>query len=422
MSDQMENPSDYSLLDPEVQECPYHAYKVYRNAPIFQMPETGHFVVSRYEDIYYIVRTPEIFSIDTVQDGGHPYDSDERIKKLFSDRGWENRTVLSSDPPLHGTYRKLLEHCFTNARIKALQPQVEVLANDLIDTFIDRGEANFIEEFCYPLPMMVIAILLGLPQEDLEHFKRWSIAWVAPYAMSDDREAAFQYAREHVELKAYLVDKFEEKRLHPDDGIISDLVHTTYTDTNGGQRPLSENELLSLVEQLLVGGNETTNNAMASAMLLLLQNPDQMELLLGDIDNNIKGFVEESLRYEAPTQGLYRYTLQDTSIGETFIPKGSMVHMRFAAGNRDDEQFLDAETFDITRSNAASHLSFSHGQHHCMGAPVSRMEMKVAFSMLLTRLKNIRLADGKNDLKHLPGFTLRALEKLVIQFDPMRPG
>jgi cytochrome P450 len=417
VSPQRENPTDYSLLDPQVQECPYHAYKVYREAPVFQMPETGHFMVSRYEDIYYIVRTPEIFSVDTVQDGGHPYDNDKQIKKMFADRGWENRTVLSTDPPLHGTYRRLLEHCFTSRRIKALQPQVEKLANDLIDKFIDRGEVDFIEEFCYPLPMMVIAIILGLPQEDLEHFKRWSIAWVAPYAMSNDKEAAFKYAQEHVELKAYLVEKFAEKRLRPDDGIISDLVHTTYTDLDGKERPLTENELLSISEQLLVGGNETTNNAMASAMLLLLQHTDQMDLLLRDIDKYVKGFVDESLRYESPTQGLYRYTVQDTTLGETFIPKGSMVHMRFAAGNRDDNQFPEAESFDITRGNAATHLAFSHGQHHCMGAPVSRMEMKVAFSILLRRLKNIQLVEGKNDLKHLPGFTLRALEKLVIQFD-----
>ena len=212
MSSSNESPADYSLLDPEVQQCPYHAYKVYREAPVFQMPETGHFVVSRYEDIYYVVRTPEIFSIDTLQDGGHPYDSNPVIRDLFASRGWENRTVLSSDPPLHGTYRSLLEHCFTNKKIKALQPKVEQLANDLIDAFIDKGEVDFIEEFCYPLPMMVIAIILGLPQEDLEHFKRWSIAWVAPYAMSGDEDAALKYAREHVELKAYLVEKFAQKR------------------------------------------------------------------------------------------------------------------------------------------------------------------------------------------------------------------
>jgi cytochrome P450 len=412
-----EDPADYSLLDPKVQECPYHAYKVYREAPVFRMPETGHFMVSRYEDIYHIVRTPEIFSVDTTQDGGHPYDSDEKIKNLFADRGWESHTVLSTDPPVHGTYRSLLEHCFTNKRIKALQPQVERLANDLIDNFIDTGEVDFIEDFCYPLPMLVIAILLGLPQEDLEHFKRWSIAWVAPYAMTNDPESAYRYAQEHVELKAYLVEKFEQKRLQPDDGIISDLVHSTYTDVDGTQRALTENELLSLTEQLLVGGNETTNNAMASAMLLLLQNPDQMELLLSDIDKYVKGFVDESLRYESPTQGLYRYTVQDTTIGETFIPSGSMIHMRFAAGNRDDDKYPEAEKFDITRGNAATHLAFSHGQHHCMGAPVSRMEMKVAFSILLRRLKNIRLAQGKNNLKHMPGFTLRALEQLVVQFD-----
>lgn len=417
MGEQKENPADYSLLDPDVQECPYHAYKVYRKCPVFQVPETGHYMVSRYQDIWRIVREPEVFSIETTQDGGHPYDNDPDIKRLFSERGWESRTVLSTDPPLHGTYRSLLEHCFTNKRIKAMQPMVEKLSNELIDVFIKRGQVDFIEEFCYPLPMMVIADFLGLPQEDLEDFKRWSIAWVAPFAMHDDKAAAHQYAREHVELKEYLVEKFEEKRNNPDDRVISELVHSTYTAVDGTQRPLTENELLSITEQLLVGGNETTNNVMASAMLLLLQHPDQMQLLRSDVDAYIKGFVDESLRYESPTQGLYRYTVQDTTIGETFVPRGSMVHMRFAAGNRDEAQYADAEKFDITRANAATHLAFSHGQHHCMGAPISRMEMRVAFTLLLERLKNIRLAQGGNDLKHMPGFTLRALERLTLEFD-----
>ena len=111
-----------SLLDPAVQQCPYQAYKAYRDMPVFQMPETGHFVVSRYEDIYHIVRTPEIFSMDTLQDGGHPYDNNPAISRLFSERGWESRTVLATDPPLHSSYRKLLENSFTNKRMKALQP------------------------------------------------------------------------------------------------------------------------------------------------------------------------------------------------------------------------------------------------------------------------------------------------------------
>jgi len=412
-----ESPADYSLLDPAVQACPYHAYKVYREGPVFQMPETGHYVVSRYQDIWRIVREPEVFSIDTTQDGGHPYDNYSDIKRLFSERGWESRTVLSTDPPLHGSYRSLLEHCFTNRRIKSMQPMVEQLSNELIDAFIDKGKVEFVEEFCYPLPMMVIADFLGLPQQDLEDFKRWSIAWVAPFAMNNDSESAYRYALEHVELKAYLVEKFDEKRRKPDGRVISDLVNCSYTALDGTRRPLTENELLSITEQLLVGGNETTNNAMASAMLLLLQHPGQMDLLLSDIDRYVKGFVEECLRYESPTQGLYRYTVQDTTVGETFIPKGSMVHLRFAAGNRDDGQYSEADVFDITRSNAATHLAFSHGQHHCMGAPLSRMEMKVAFSVLLRRLKNIRLARGSDELKHVPGFTLRALEALDLAFD-----
>ena len=417
MTEAKESPLDHSLLDPKVQECPYHAYKVFREAPVFKMPETGHFVVSRYEDIHYIVRTPEIFSMDIIQGDGHPYTNDERISKLFTDRNWENRTVLSTDPPVHQNYRGLLDDRFTNKYIKALQPKVEELANELIDGFIDKGEIDFVEEFCFPLPMKVIAIILGLPLEDIRHFKRWSVAWVAPYNMSGDDDAAYAYAKEHIEFKDYLAQKFKEKRENPDDDLLSHLVHSTYVDVDGSTRSLTENELLSLSEQLLVGGNETTTHLMASAMMLLMQHPDQMDLLLSDTDKYVRGFVEEALRYESPTQGLYRYAVQDTTLGDTFIPKGSLVHLRFAAANRDDSHFPGADRFDITRKNAASHMAFSQGSHHCIGAPVSRMEAKVAFSILLKRLKNIRLAEGKNDFLHEPSFTIRALHKLIIQFD-----
>ncbi len=416
MSDRSQ-PADFSLLDPQVQACPYEAYSIYRECPVFQMPETGHYVVSRYQDIYHIVRNPQVFSMETTRGGAHPYDSNAEISRMFRDRGWESRTVLATDPPLHGSYRKLLEHCFTNRRMKALQPRVEQLTHELIDAFIERGSIEFVESFCYPLPMKVIAQVLGLPQSDLEDFKRWSIAWVAPFAMHGDPELALNYAREHVELKAYLVDAFAQKRRKPDEGIISDLVHARYQDPDGTERPLTENELLSVTEQLLVGGNETTTNAMASAMLLLLQHPEQMKRLRENPDLHMRGFIEESLRLESPTQGLYRYTLQDTRIGDTKIPKGSMVHIRFAAANRDESQFADADSFDITRENAATHLAFSHGQHHCMGAPLSRMEMKVAFGALLDRLQNIRLAPGGDSLCYVPGFTLRALDALHIEFD-----
>jgi cytochrome P450 len=183
-----------------------------------------------------------------------------------------------------------------------------------------------------------------------------------------------------------------------------------------GTKPLDTGEMLSILQQLLVAGNETTTNLIGSAMMLLLQHPDQMHTLAND-PSLTANFIEEALRMESPVQGLFRVTKANAELGGAAIPKASRVVVMYASGNRDDAQFPGADRFDLRRANAKTHLAFGQGIHFCIGAALARLEARLAFEILLARMKKIRLAAG-NDFAHTPSFILRGLKALRLEFDP----
>ncbi len=190
--------------------------------------------------------------------------------------------------------------------------------------------------------------------------------------------------------RCYLNEVIEQRRKQPDDDLITDLVQAKVE----GQRPLDTAELISIIQQLLVAGNETITNALAGGMLLLIQNPQQMALVQETTDR-LENLVEEILRLETPTAGMWRIVKQDTELAGVKIPEGSVLLLRFDAANRDSKIFADGEHFEVDRSNAVNHLAFSHGIHFCVGAALARKEMVVAYEQLLNRLQNIQLAVGK---------------------------
>ncbi len=405
---------DVDLFDPATQHDPYAAYRVLRDeAPVWRMPRTGWFVVTRYDDIAEVVRRPEVYSMRVGAKLGNPYQSDPEVSRIFRDEGWTNPGSLSTDPPLHSQYRSLVDVAFTAKRVRALQPAIEKLVHALVDALTAGGatQVEFIRRFCTPLPMMVITERLGLPLHDLPRLKAWSESWVLPFAMNLPPEERRRVARSNVELQHYLVAKLEEKRRSPGEDILSDLVQARFQ----GERPLDTRELLSIAEQVLVGGNETTTNALAWGMKLLIENPDQQALLRQD-PSLVPDFVEEVLRLESPTQGLFRVTARDAVLRGVELPEGSLVQLRFGAANRDPRQFPDPDRLDVRRANARTHLAFSQGPHVCLGAPLARQEMQIAFRVLLERLDGLAFSPGRNDFRTVPGFTLRALRELHVDF------
>jgi len=269
-----------------------------------------------------------------------------------------------------------------------------------------------VQEFATALPVYVIADQLGVPRSDLGRIKAWSDAFASRLGGMASAEEEIENARLIVDYQNYMQAVVEDRRASPRDDMISDLANTTIEDG----RLMTMAEAVSMIEQMLVAGNETTTSALAGGMLLLIQLSDQMQTLLDDpavIDNA----VEEILRLESPSAGLWRVVKHDAEIRGVKIPAGSMLMLRYAAGNRDDEVFSDPDTMDVCRANAGDHLAFGQGTHFCPGAMLARKEMQVSFTKLLQRLTRVQLAPDRNDFGHWPNVVLRGLKSLHITFE-----
>ena len=420
--------ANYNLLEDGTRECPFPYFNaIRREQPVYFMEELGAWYVSRYEDVRHVKKHPEIFSNNIFELGAQRGASRDIAESYRNEHGWRRVSTLQrTDPPLHTKYRKLINHAFTVKRIRAMTPYVETVVNDLIDGFIDQGRCDFVWDFAIPLPCTVIADQLGVPREKIWQLKEWSDAMLAPGGGFTDDAAALKCGQLVVEAQQFFAKVIEERRREPRDDIISDLVHTKVTDDQGAERHLDMHELQDLLDQLLTGGNETTTNAIGSALMLLLQRPSTMQRMRED-PKLLRNFIEESLRFETPVIHLWRVTTQDTELGGVSLPKGSSVALGYASANRDETVFEDSETFDIARKKPGAHLAFGSGPHHCPGAALARQEMFSTFTILLHRLENIRLQNPEDEFLHVPSSFLRGLAHLNIDFDvrnraPHRPA
>lgn len=404
--------SDYDFFSEEVLECPFDFYKKAREeAPVYLLPGTNIYLVTRHADIRAMLKDTATFSSSFAHLLTGP-DEQEEVKALYAGLIEPADTLLTLDPPRHRVYRNLVNKVFSAKRVNAMHDYVEEIVDDLIDGFIDDGGCEFIAAFASPLPLLVIADQLGIDRELLPRFKLWSDSLAARLGQMADVEEQKVIARAVMEYQDYILGVIEARRNKPRDDMISDLVNTEIDD---GRR-LTDPEVLSIVQQFLVAGNETTTACLAGGLASLIQDPQQQRELRND-PGKLPNAVEEVLRTETPSAGLWRIVTRDVEFNGTPIPAGAMVMLRYSAANRDERVFDDAERFDIRRDNAGDHIAFGQGTHFCPGAMLARKEMGVAFARLLLRLDNIQLAPGKNDMKHWPNMLLRGLKELHITFD-----
>ena len=222
-----------------------------------------------------------------------------------------------------------------------------------------------------------------------------------------------EVARQGVDFQNYIRDIANERRKRPKDDVITHLVQAKFDE----KRPLTDHEIASIVDNMYIGGNETTTFTLTSGMWLMLKDPSIYQALKKD-KSKIQNFTNEVLRLESPTQGLYRTAVIDTEIRGTLIPKGSTIHIRFGAANRDEEVFSCPEKLDLNRANCSRHLAFSRGEHGCPGSSLARMELNIAYEHLIKRLSGLQLTPKQNDFTHHPGFILRGLKELHLSFEP----
>ncbi len=399
-----------------VQQCPHLYYeKIREETPAFKVEGTDIFLVTRHESIVPILRDTTTFSNNFGSPGGMPVGSAaDRLAEVMA-TGWPQvPTMLTIDPPWHDRYRSTVAQYFVPKRLAELRGPVEQIVTELIDDMPDNT-FDVVPGFAVPLPIRAIALVLNVPTDRLNDFKRWSDDSIVSIGniVSDDRKV--EAAKGIVEFQHYFADQLEQRRREHRGDLLSELTEATVTDDDGSTRRLDMSEMLSLVQQLLVAGNETTTKSITEGIRLLAEHPQVWEKLRADPVGYAPAVTEEVLRLSTPTQGMFRVVTADTEIDGVPIPKGSQLVVMFSAANRDPKVWGDLpDEFDPDRSNMKDHLAFGKGTHFCLGAPLSRLELQVAFQTLATRLTSIEL-DAGNDFRYHPSFVLRGLVRLDVR-------
>lgn len=398
------------LARPEVLEDPYPLYAALRRTtPVLRLPfgppdSPGVWVLTRYEDCQAVLRDPG-FSADRrrswiVREGRSP------LPPSLLDEESGLRSMLVMDPPDHTRVRGLVSRAFTPRRVASLAPRIEALVDELLDRRTDRKGIELIGEFASPLPATVIAELLGVPVEDQARFRGWAAELVTLTAgAGDPAEIAARVERSLGALLDYLRGIIAERRRAPRDDLISGMIQAQVE-----RDALSDAELLATSNLLLIAGFETTTNLIGNGVLALLRSPGELERLRARPEL-LPGAVEELLRYDSPVQGTGRVALRDVTLGGHRIPEGALVIPLLGAANRDPEVFPDPDRLDLAREENR-HLSFGFGAHFCLGAPLARLEGRLALAGLLRRFDRIELAEER--VRHRPNFFLRGLEALPL--------
>jgi cytochrome P450 len=408
------NKPEGNVFAPETLIDPFDYYRAIHEAGIAieHLEGMNTWVVYSYDLCSEAAAKPEVFSNDFTALMGR--EAEEDIQAILAD-GWPDLpTLLTADAPVHTRNRKLVNLAFSAPRVNAIEADMRQKSIELIEAFADRGYCEFVEEFGVPLPVAMIAGQIGL-DDDPGRVKRWSDAAVDRFSQMVDHQRKLECARSLVEFQHYIKGLIDDRKANGGNDLLTDLVEARVE----GETPLSDPEIMSLMQQFMVAGNETTTSTLAGGLLQLIRNPDQMvkaKAAAGGRDPKvIMNLVEEALRYETPTAGMWRIVKADTELGGMAIPAGSVVQLRYAAANRDPSKFPDPDRFDIERANARTHLSFGKGPHMCVGNMLSRKEMLVAFDELLERLDNFAVADEK-EIRILPNILLRGVTHLPITF------
>lgn len=365
----------YDPFDSRVQQDPYPIYRRLREEhPAYWCETRNCWVLSRYDDVDTALHDPATFSsakgVFPTREGGGSGGGMDMSDSLLP-------MMIMMDPPRHAALRKLVSRAFTPRRITELEPIVRAIATELLDSFSDAGSCDMVRDFAGPLPAMVIADMLGLPREDRVEFRAWSSSLAQGDPTSaEERDSSLAAA---AALYEYFAAVIKQRRQRPGEDLVSALVQA---EVNGER--LSDDELLGFCLLLLVAGHETTTNLLANATVHLARHTDQRARLATD-ERLLPDAVEELLRYDSPVQGLSRTLTRDLTVHGQDMKASQTVLLLFGSANRDERAFPDPDRLDVTR-RPERQVAFGHGIHFCLGAALARLEARVAFSEMLTRM------------------------------------
>ena len=392
--ERLESGVAFDLTSSQMLANPYPTYQKLREKdPVHRMRLVDGWVLTRYDDVQAMLLDHQRFSNWGAGAGDRQYTRD--------------RSMLDLDPPDHTRLRSLVSKAFTPRSVTALEPRIEEIVEGLLDGVDGEDRFDLIDNFAFPLPVIVIAEMLGVPAQDLEQFKEWSNDIVISLEPILSREQREQFRRSEQELYEYFEGIIALRREDPEDDLVSALLAAE----EEGDR-LSHGELLATLLLLLVAGNETTRNLIGNGMLALLRNPEEMSRLK-EQPELIDPAIDELLRYDSPVQLDGRTLLEDVEMGGKLMRAGQQVVGVVGAANRDPAAFSNPDRLDIRRQEK-SHISFGRGIHYCLGASLAKLEGRIAISSLLRRFSSIRLAAEPQQRKQV---VLRGVEDLLVEVE-----
>ena len=410
--------------------CPYPIFADIRSAGGVVFNETlGAWLVTRYDDVRAILRDTERFSSlfpTGPQAGGQSLmngimelmkdpEMAEVLGSVSMTRG-RAAVLLNADPPDHRRQRKLVNPAFRPDRLRRFEPLIRSTAVSLMDdvkaALRANGQVDIVASFAVGLPMTIIAHALGVPDDDLATFKRWSDDMVMPVGNHDPSvEQVKGFVLSTKAFNEYFLERIAERKIQPTDDILSDIANAVID----GEE-LTDDEQLGMLTQFLVAGNETTTKLITNIVRQLASSPELQARVRSD-RSLIEPLVEEMLRIEAPVGGLFRQTKVDVEVNGTVIPSGQHLWLLFASANRDECRFAEPDVVDVDRPNVKEHLAFGNGEHFCPGAGLARAEARIATEVVLDHLVDLRLSSD-NDFRYGDSFVLRGLEALVVVAEP----
>src|SRR6187200_3108252 len=405
---------------PEQRLSPFQFYADMRhNNPVAYDDTNNIWAVFRYYDVQFILGdythfssaiTPTKLDNNLTKEGNG---EEEKEKKMPFSRP----SLLKSDPPYHRTLRGVVASAFTPMSISNLEPRIESVTHDLLNQVIEKGNMDLINDLAYPLTVTVIAELLGVPLQDRDIFRRWAdklLSSAGSQLIAEHHGSAKNLVLIESEMDDYFNAIIDKRTLSPQSDLISNLIKA---EADGHH--LSREEILAFCTLILLAGHVTTVNLIGNTILSLLQNPQEFKKLRTSSPSLIPPTIEETLRYRSPVQALFRFTTQDITIGGAQkIPSGQGIIVWLGSANHDESVFPDPEKFDISRiPHAHSHVGFGHGIHFCLGAPLARLEARVALKIILERLHDLELDDSK-DIKPLQSLIFHGVSQLPLRFTP----
>jgi cytochrome P450 len=399
----------YGLVAPEIFTNPHPLYHMLRyNEPVYWSELLNAWLLTRYDDVVAALRDPRFSNAARRAVGTAMMPPETRLRMAPIDaflRLW----ILNMDDPEHHTFRVLLSKAFTPRAMDAMQPRILETTDELLDAAAKAGGMEFVSQFAHPLPVRIIGEIFGVPREGREQLAEWSRHISAFFELGPGRaEILDNMILAIEELTSYLRKIVDENRRLPKDNILGALIRA---EEEG--RLLSESQLLATCGMILFAGHDSTVNLLSNGLLLLLQHPDQLELLKANPEL-IRSTVEECLRYEPPVMRHDRVLIEDVNIDGRVLRAGQRVILGIGAANRDPKRFPNPDRFDIRRKNHDRHLTFGYGAHACIGAALSCAQAEIALTRLLERFPRVHL--GREPFVWRQHFNFRGLRKLPVEF------